>query len=137
MNLAISSTGFKEPGFINIEVNSENIRHIKLPIGINNVIIHRSLHLLSQEEIVKFIEEIYVKLPIDGKFTIYCIDIYELSHRMHRRIIPESEFNNLMYEKNQKNCCSTLFFMELCGKIGFRKQSVSFYDVWAKMEFVK
>ena len=137
MNLAISSTGFKEPGFINIEVNSDNIKHIKLPTGLTNLIVHRAFHLLAQDEIIKFVEDVYLKLPVGGIFTIYCIDIYELSHRMHRRAIPELEFNNLLYEKTQKNCYSTLFFIELCNKIGFKKQSVSFHDVWSKMEFVK
>lgn len=137
MNLVISSTGFKEPGYINIEVNTENIRHVSLPNGIKNIIIHRAFHLLEQDGVIKLIKEIKEKLAKDGIVTIYCLDTYELAHRLHRRDITEAELNLLLYEKGQKNCFSTLFFMEKMTENGFIKKSVSFNDVWSKMEFTK
>ncbi len=137
MNLAITSTGFKEPGFVNIEVNAETIKNIKLPSGISNLIVHRAFHFLPQDIVTKLIQDIYLKLSDKGKFSVYCIDVYELAHRMHRRAINEVEFNNLMYEKGQLNSLSTMFFIDLCARIGFKKTAVNFHDVWAKLEFTK
>ena len=137
MNLAISSTGFKEPSYLNIEINSSNVGSINLPNGLKNLIINRTLHLLEYDHLLKLLEDIHKKLVSGGLFTIYCLDIYELAHRMHRRNITEAEYNNIMYDKGQKNSFSTLFFIEKCGSLGFKKKSVSFNDVWAKIEFVK
>ena len=137
MNLVISTTGFKEPSYVNIELNKDNIKDFKLPDSISNIIVHKVFHLLTQQEMIGVLDEIYLRLVPGGKITIHCIDTYELSHRMHRRHMSEADFNTLLYEDGQKNCFSTIFFIQHCVAVGLKKSTVSFNDIWAKMEFVK
>lgn len=105
--------------------------------NLDSLIIHRCFHLVSHQKAGELLKTYYDKLKTGGKLTVYCIDIYQLCHKVHRREITEGEFNNIMYENGQINSISTLFFLGNCDKLGFRRESVSFNEIHAKMEFVK
>lgn len=139
MNVVFSSTGFAEPNYNYIAINKDNLSELGLDTtdSIDNLIVHRCFHLLSTNKVIELLQRYYQKLKVGGKLTIYCIDIYEFCHKVHRRELNEGDFHNILYENGQINSVSTLFFIENCCKIGFNRAGVYFDNVWAKLEFIK
>lgn len=139
MNIILSSTGFSEPNYSYAAISKDNLHVMDLETvdSLDNLIIHKCFHLLSIQKVIELISLYYSKLKENGKLIIYCIDIYQLCHKIHRRELSEGDFHNCMYDNGQQNCISTLFILENCIKAGFKKTGVSFNDIWAKMEFIK
>lgn len=139
MSVILTSSGFIEPNYIPVSVTKENIEKLDLKEAesLDNLIIHRCFHLISHEKVVELLKTYYDKLKSGGKLTIYCIDVYQLCHKVHRREITEGEFNNIMYENGQVNSISTLFFLGNCDKLGFKRDGVTLNGIYAKLEFVK
>lgn len=139
MNILFSSTGFVEPNYQYVQITKDNLGELNLDSvdSVDNIIIHRCFHLLPHNNVIELLKKYHSKLKQGGKLTVYCIDIYQLCHKIHRRELNEGDFHNAMYENGQINSVSTLFFIENCGKIGFKRAGLCFDDIWAKLEFVK
>lgn len=139
MNIVLSSTGFTEPNHSLIPVSKDNLAPMELDFvdTVDNIVIHRCFHLLEVNKVIELIERYYRKIVEGGKLTVFCIDVYTLGHKIHRREIGEGDFNTCMYEAGQKNCVSTLFIIENCNRVGFKTDGVSFNGLWAKLEFIK
>lgn len=139
MNLAISSTGFSEPGYAFLGVNKDNLAELSLDKveSLDNLVVHRALHLVDYNRVLELLKIYYDKLKTGGTLILYCIDVYKLCHKVHRREIGEGDFNNFVYENGQVNSVSTLFFLDNCAKIGFKKIGAGFDGLYAKLEFIK
>jgi len=141
MNLVLSSTQFNYPGHIYTAIGKDNLIDLSLSQvkdgEIDSLIIHRCLHLLEKQAVQPLLESLIKKLKDGGKLTIYCIDVYLLAQKIHRRELGEMDFDAIFYENSQKNCMSTLSMLNICRAIGLKKSAVSLTDVYAVLEFTK
>lgn len=138
MNLVFSTTGFQGFNSTNYVINEANVGDWKIPDGeIDSIFIDMCFHLVQVPKIIEILNDIYMKMKPEGILKISCSDIYQIAHKMHRRDIDEGYMNTIMYSAGQKNCLSSLFFVQTCLEIGFKKKFVGFNDVVVQLEFVK
>ncbi len=141
MNLVLSSTGFNVPNYQQVGINKDNLATLLLnevpDFSIDNLVVHRCLHLLNKDEVEGILARFFTKIKPGGKLTIYCIDVYFLAHKIHRRECGEMDFDAILYENGQKNCLSTLYMLNTCIKMGFTKSEIILEDIFAKMEFIR
>lgn len=139
MNLVFSTTGFQGFNSYNFTINKENLKEsFVIPDSkLSSVLVDLCFHLVQANEIEPILQKIYNNLEVGGILRINCLDIYELSQKVHRREIDEHSANNILYGFGQQNSLSTLFFISVCTKLGFKKKSVTFESILAKMEFIK
>jgi hypothetical protein len=139
MNLVFSTTGYQDFNSHNVLVTKENVKTtLVIPNEkLSSVFVDLAFHLLKPQEVDQLLTNIFNNLEKDGTLKIHCLDLYELSQKIHRREIDEPSANNILYGFGQENCLSTMFYISVCSRLGFKKKTVSFESIIAKMEFVK